>query len=127
MLSCLGVPDQIETSIQEWRTALADAARTTGGKVYRQQLQDADGLWANCAREWDRGSGLKQPVATRLSFWFETEAALKARLDEILMAQFAATVICRLEALNIEGTGDSADPPMAPNVIAFHERAAAGM
>ena len=25
--------------------------------------------------------------------------------DEILMARFAATVICRLEALNIEGGG----------------------
>lgn len=121
------VLDQIETSIQEWRTALADAARTAGGEVYREPLQEADGLWANCAREWGRGSGFKQRVAARLSAWFEAEAALKARLDEILMARFAATVVCKLETLSDEKASDSAESTMAPNVIPFRERVAAGV
>jgi hypothetical protein len=90
---------QVDASIQQWLSALTEAARTAGGEIYREELQKDPGLWADCANQWGRGSGFKLRVKDRLKAWFEHRADISGQLDEVLKLRFADTVVRPLEFL----------------------------
>jgi hypothetical protein len=117
------VLEQIEASLQQWRTVFAEAARTAGSEVYREKLQNEAILWAECATQWGRGSGFKLRVKERLQRWFEDQSDLATRLEKVVASRFNETVVRRLEALCDE-TGAESELEVPAEVARFRVRAA---
>lgn len=97
---------QVEVSAEGWRRAFAEAARTAAVEVYRGPLEADVDLWSSCALQWGSGPGFKVRVQRIILNWFETQAELNQKLEEIMAALWEKTVVSPLKRLSNESAGE---------------------
>ena len=114
--------DQIAASAAASKRAFLEAAQLGGVEVYRGPLSQSP-VWSSCASEWGRGPGFKMRVAEHLENWFDKEAKLKDRLEQMINGLWEQMVIAPLVRL-VEESAPEADPTPG-NIIPFKGRMSA--
>lgn len=114
--------DQIAASAAASKRAFLEAAQLGGVEVYREPLSQTP-VWSACASEWGRGPGFKMRVAEHLENWFDKEAKLKDRLEQMINGLWEQMVIAPLVRL-VEESAPEADPTPG-NIIPFKGRMSA--
>ncbi|WP_046864784.1 helix-turn-helix domain-containing protein [Microvirga massiliensis] len=84
--------DQIGRSAAISKTTFLDNVQRAGMEVYHEPLAQSP-VWARCASEWGQGPGFKGRVADHLERWFEENANLKAKLEEVANGLWESLVI----------------------------------
>lgn len=72
-------------------------------------------VWQHCASEWGQGAGFKGRVANRLEQWFDGNAGLKEKLEEIATGFWEQLVIHPVLRLSEETAPES--PTHAGNIV----------
>lgn len=109
--------DQIGANAAASKAAFLDNVQRAAMEVYYDPLTQSP-VWSKCAREWRQGPGFKMRVADHLEDWFDDQADLKEKLEEIVVARWEALVIAPILRLADEDAPESSDIK-AHNVVAF--------
>jgi transcriptional regulator with XRE-family HTH domain len=99
--------DQIGKSALLSKAAFLEGVQRAGMEVYRQPLTQSP-VWAQCAAEWGQGPGFKMRVANQLDQWFDQNALLKEKLEEITGGFWEQQVISPLLHLSEESAPQDA-------------------
>ena len=97
--------EQIGQSAETTRMVFLEAVQRAAMEVYYEPLSKA-AVWGECANEWGRGSGFKDRVIRRLDRWFQQEAGLNDRIEQIVSALWDRTVMAPLRRLVEEAAPD---------------------
>jgi transcriptional regulator with XRE-family HTH domain len=114
--------DQVGKSAAASKAAFIEGVQRAGMEVYREPLTQSP-VWSQCASEWGQGPGFKVRVASHLERWFDGNAPLKDKLEDIANGFWEQMVISPLLRLSDEGA--PADPARPENVVQFRARASA--
>lgn len=97
---------QVEVSVDGWRRAFAEAARTAAVEVYRGPLEADVTLWSQCAAQWGAGPGFKGRVERFIRDWFEEQTELNQKLEGVMAALWVGFVVRPLERLSNESADE---------------------
>lgn len=114
--------EQIGKSASVSKASFLESVQRAGMEVYREPLTQS-AVWQQCAAEWGQGAGFKGRVANRLEQWFDGNAGLKEKLEEIATGFWEQLVISPLLRLSEETAPES--PPHPGNIVSFPQRASA--
>lgn len=115
--------DQIGKSAAASKTAFIEGVQRAGMEVYREPLTQSP-VWLECASEWGQGAGFKMRVASRLERWFDGNAPLKEKLEDIANGFWEQMVISPLLHLS-EESAPAEEPMRLENVVSFRPQASA--
>lgn len=115
--------DQIGKSAAASKTAFIEGVQRAGMEVYRELLTQSP-VWGECSSEWGQGPGFKMRVASHLEQWFDDNAPLKDKLEDIANGFWEQMVISPLLHLSEESTPNEG-PTRLENVVSFRPRVSA--
>lgn len=113
---------QIGKSAAASKTAFIEGVQRAAMEVYREPLTQSS-VWLECSSEWGRGPGFKVRVANHLEKWFNANAPLKDKLENIANGFWEQMVISPLLRLADESAPEVSAP--TGNVVQLRAKATA--